>query len=315
MAVIYMAPMEGLTGYVYRGLYRDLYGDVEKYFTPFIGAAEKKIIRTRDRKEVEPENNRGMVVVPQLLANRPKEFLSICLLLKELGYGEVNLNTGCPANTVVGRHRGAGILKYPEELLNLLEGIFEGIGADPALSGLKVSVKTRLGMYSADEFPGLLKIFNRYPLSELIIHARTRQDYYEGEPDLDAFIRALDETDLPLCYNGDIQKKEDYDRVIRLCEGKDVAVMIGRGIIADPGLVRQIRGGEAVDRQELQRYVKELYRRYRETMDSRIAVMRMKEVWCYLGRQFPEKAGEWKDLKKAGSPAEYESAVMRIFLG
>ncbi len=318
--MLYLAPMEGLTGYIYRNVFHELFGGADRYFTPFIGAAEKKIVRTRDRKEVEPENNRGLNVVPQLLTNRPAEFLSICRLLCKMGYREVNLNTGCPANTVVGRHRGAGILGFPEELDRLLGGIFEGVETDPELSEyhLKISVKTRIGLKSPEEFPELLTVFNRYPLSELIIHARTRKDFYDGTPDRNSFRYALEHSKNPVCYNGDIWTAEDYQSVKNELQNvnRPFSVMAGRGVIADPGLLREIRTGQKTERKEWKRYADVLYQRYRSRLDGdHFALMRMKEIWCYLGRQFPEKQRELKDLKKAKNTAEYESAVMKIFLG
>ncbi len=316
---MYLAPMEGLTGYVYRDVFRELFGGADKYFTPFIGPAEKKVIRTRDRREIDPENNKETNTVPQIMTNRSEDFLYICRLLVKLGYREVNLNAGCPAGTVVSRHRGAGILGWPKELDQLLYGIFEGLETDPEISdsGLRVSVKTRLGLRSSEEFPALLEIYNRYPLSELIIHARTRSDFYEGKPDHEMFVEALKNSACPVCYNGDVNSLEDYREIVGLYGDRaESAVMIGRGVIAEPGLIREIRTGRKTEKHEWKKYVDTLFQRYREELDGdRHALMRMKEVWTYLGKQFPGRIRELKDLKKAANTAEYESAVMRIFLG
>ena len=106
----YLAPMEAVTGFVYRNVYHSMYGDMDKYFAPFITPTQKKILRTRERKDVAPENNVGMCMIPQILTNNAEQFIETCEFLAKQGYKEVNLNLGCPAATVVTKGRGSGFL-------------------------------------------------------------------------------------------------------------------------------------------------------------------------------------------------------------
>lgn len=100
----YMAPMEGLTGYIFRNAYQKHYGGIDRYFTPFI---TNRKLNHRELQDVVPEHNAGMDVVPQILTNRAKDFLCIARELEKFGYRTVNLNLGCPSGTVVAKNRGA----------------------------------------------------------------------------------------------------------------------------------------------------------------------------------------------------------------
>ena len=117
----YMAPMEGLTGYIYRNAYQKYFHDIDRYFTPFI---TNKKLDFKVKKDIDPEHNQGMEVVPQILTNQPDDFISIVKQLKQYGYDEVNLNLGCPSGTVVAKNRGAGFLAVPDQLDSFLDKIF-----------------------------------------------------------------------------------------------------------------------------------------------------------------------------------------------
>ena len=160
----YMAPMEGVTGYVYRNAYAKYYGGIVRYFTPFV--ANKKLGH-REKNDVCPEHNAGMAVVPQILTNRAEDFLAIAEILREYGYDTVNLNLGCPSGTVAARGRGAGFLAMPDELDHFLEEIFEKCP-------LRISIKTRIGKENPAEWERLLAIYEKYPLEELIVHRGCR---------------------------------------------------------------------------------------------------------------------------------------------
>lgn len=105
----YMAPMEGLTGYIYRNAYQKYFHDIDRYFTPFI---TNKKLDFKVKKDIDPEHNQGMEVVPQILTNQPDDFISIVNQLKQYGYDEVNLNLGCPSGTVVAKTEGLDFLQY-----------------------------------------------------------------------------------------------------------------------------------------------------------------------------------------------------------
>lgn len=169
---IYLAPMEGITGEVYRRAYHTFFEPMDKYFTPFLNPNPKGKFSRQEWNEILPENNEGMYTVPQILTNRAEDFIRLARQLKEFGYEEVNLNLGCPSKTVVNRKRGSGFLFYPDELNHFLAEVFDQLD-------MKISIKTRSGKYDQEEFGELLDIYNQYPLEELILHPRVQQDYYK----------------------------------------------------------------------------------------------------------------------------------------
>lgn len=311
----YLAPMEEVTGYVYRNVYHSMFHDMDKYFTPFIAPTQKKILKTRERKEVEPEHNQGMKVVPQILTNNAEQFLDTCNMLAELGYREVNLNLGCPAATVVSKKKGSGFLDDPMKLDRFFETVFEEILKLPENEKLRISVKTRIGIEFPEEFEDILKVYNRYPIFELIIHPRLQKDYYKNHPNWDVFAEALEQSVHPICYNGDIFTKEDYEIFLSRFP-KVERIMFGRGVVANPGLVRQIQTGQPITTAQLKEYHNRLYTGYREALDSeKDALFKMKEVWFYLGKMFPDSEKELNRIKKANRPEDYREAVRRVFEG
>ena len=178
---IYLAPMEGITTYIYRNALAKYYGGVDKYFTPFLA---NRNLNHKELKDVLPEHNPGLQLVPQILANRAEDFLEITKRLEEFGYGQVNLNLGCPSGTVVARKRGAGFLSVPDQLDNFLEEIF-------SKSPLPISIKTRIGTEQVEEWEKILSIYRKYPLAELIIHTRLQKEFYQGETHPEAYLRAI----------------------------------------------------------------------------------------------------------------------------
>ena len=233
----YMAPMEGLTGYVYRNAYHKFFRPMDRYFTPFI--ANKKMSNGEIR-DLLPEHNEGMHVVPQILTNRSEDFLAVAKEIAQYGYDTVNLNVGCPSGTVVAKGRGAGLLAEPEVLDHFLYEIFEGYAG-------KISIKTRIGMEDENEWQDILAVYEKYPLEELIIHPRVRKDFYKGNPRLDAFSYAMEESGHRLCYNGDICSAEDLqDRKERFPDLD--RVMLGRGLLCNPFLIEMSKTADDVGR-------------------------------------------------------------------
>ncbi|MGN0154996.1 MAG: tRNA dihydrouridine synthase [Lachnospiraceae bacterium] len=311
----YLAPMEEVTGYVYRNVCHAMFGDMDKYFTPFIAPTKKKILKTRERKEVAPEHNEGMYVVPQILTNDAEQFLTTCNMLAESGYREINLNLGCPAATVVSKKKGSGFLEEPGILDKFFETVFEEVSRMPEDKQFRISVKTRIGMEFPEEFEDIIKVYNRYPLSEVIIHPRLQKDYYNNHPNWEVFEEALKQCIHPVCYNGDIFTKEDYEKFhVRFPAVR--RIMLGRGIVANPGLLREIHTGQRTETEELREYHDRLYAGYREALNSeKDALFKMKEVWFYLGKMFPDAEKGLKKVKKANRPEEYREAVRRVFEG
>lgn len=304
----YSAPMEGLTGYVFRNAHRRWFGGVEAYFTPFLGLKQEHRFQKRDLRDILPENNGDTPVIPQVLTKSARDFLWAAGELKAMGYRRIDLNLGCPSGTVVAKGKGAGLLADPEGLDRFLGEIFEKAPTE-------ISVKTRLGLEDPAEFPALLEVFQRYPIAELTIHPRVRADFYKGPVRLDAFEAACEDCRLPLCYNGDLFTAADClafaARFLRV-----ERVMLGRGLVGDPALARKASGGPGADKETLRAFHDALYEGYAACFDSLPnAVIRMKEHWFYFLRLFQEGDRLGKAIRKAATPQAYEAAVAAVFSG
>lgn len=299
----YMAPMEGITGYVFRNAYQKNFGGIDRYFTPFI---TNKKMNYKELNDIAPEHNRGMQVIPQILTNRADDFCEIARELEQYGYGIVNLNLGCPSGTVAAKKRGAGFLSEPDALDRFLEEIFTDCP-------LQISIKTRIGIEEDAEWKQLLTIYNRYPLEELIVHPRVLKDFYRNTPRAEAYLLARERCSYPVCYNGDIHSMEAYKS---LCEkaGETERLMLGRGLLQNPGLIREIRGEEKLTKEKLKQFHDDVLEGYLAVMSGdRNTLFKMKELWAYLGKQFVEPEKYLKKIKKVTSVAEYRVITDTIF--
>ena len=303
---IYLAPLEGITGYTYRRALYQCFGGFDKYFIPFILPNQKGHLSTREKKDIMPENNEGMYAVPQILTKNAEDFIQTAETLKEYGYNEVNLNLGCPSKTVVSKGRGAGFLAEPDRLNAFLEELFEK-------TPIRISVKTRIGKESPEEWIRLLEIYNQYPMEELIIHPRIQTDFYKNTPNLEMFEYAVKNSKNPLCYNGDICTKEEYEIICNRFQ-EVPSVMIGRGILKNPGLVRKIRQGIPVEKDRIRAFHDELYRDYQEVLFGETTVLfKMKELWFYMAPLFTQYEKYAKKIKKAEKLKLYEAVVDALF--
>ncbi|MBU3090366.1 tRNA dihydrouridine synthase [Clostridium gasigenes] len=302
----YLAPMEGITGYIYRTSYEKYFGNIDKYFTPFIVTNQSRSLKTKELRDVFPENNKGMNIVPQILTNDSEGFINISRKLQQLGYNEVNLNLGCPAGTVVSKNRGSGFLAKREELDIFLDEIFK-------IDDMKISIKTRIGKDSPEEFYELIKIYNKYPLEELIIHPRTQKDFYGNKPNLEVFKDGLSLSTNPVCYNGDIFTVDDHNKLIKAFPKVDT-VMLGRGILANPGLMNEIKNNTFIDKEVLKDFHDEILYKYIELFnEDRNAIFRMKELWGYMSCIFSDNKKYAKKIKKSQNLSDYNEAVLSLF--
>lgn len=302
----YLAPMEGITGYIYRNTYEKFFHDIDKYFTPFIVPNKSKSFKTKELRDLLPENNEGINIVPQILTNDSEGFIYISKKLQQLGYNEINLNLGCPAGTVVSKNRGSGFLAKREELHKFLEEIFK-------LEDMKISIKTRIGKDSPEEFYELIKIYNEYPMEELIIHPRTQKDFYGNKPNLEVFKDALTLSTNKICYNGDIFTAKDHEEIIRTFPTVET-VMLGRGTIANPGLMGEIKNNTIIDKKVFKAFHDEILNQYIEVFnEERNALFRMKELWGYMIYMFSDNKKYAKKIKKAQNLSDYKGAVSSLF--
>ncbi|MBM6818106.1 tRNA-dihydrouridine synthase family protein [Clostridium saudiense] len=302
----YLAPMEGITGHIYRNVYEKYFHNIDKYFTPFIVPNQSLSLKTKELRDLLPENNEGLNVVPQILTNDAEGFILTANKLKQLGYDEINLNLGCPAGTVVSKKRGSGFLAYPDELDKFLDEIYK-------ISDMKISIKTRLGKERTEEFYNLIEIYNKYPLEELIIHPRTREDFYGNIPNLKMFKEALSLSKHPICYNGDIFTTENYNEIVKGFPEID-KVMLGRGVLANPGLIGEIRENNFISKEVLKEFHDEIFENYTILLnEDKNAMYRMKELWGYMSHIFTDNKKYYKKIKKAQKAKDYREAVSRLF--
>ena len=320
---IYLAPMEGLTGYIVRNAFFHHFHGIDKYFTPFISYSEK--MNKKTIRDLLPANNEGLTLIPQLMSNKAEEVLYMADMLFDYGYTEVNINLGCPSGTVSSKRRGSGLLAYPHELDRFLYEVYEK-------ADFPVSVKTRIGYDTDGLWPEILSIYKKYPISELIIHPRIRSDFYKGTPRLEAFdlaVRELTSGGTALCYNGDIWTLSDYWALISRYPSLN-KVMIGRGLLANPVLSEQIKSfptnegvpssansSEYCSSSPKERFLSfhdEIFDGYMSIFSGeKDVVMHMKEIWFYLGRSFADSQKHVKRIQKSQNGTEYKLAVKKLF--
>lgn len=304
------APMEGVTRGLFRQVHRAQFSGVDTYFTPFLAPSADGMFSEKELREVRPEVNGGAPTVPQLLTARPEHFLWAAKLMGQLGYTQVDLNLGCPSGTVVAKHKGSGMLADPEGLDHFFEDIFEGLRGE----NLQVSVKTRIGLEDKDNWPALVAVFDRYPICQLTIHPRLRRQFYKGKPDLEAFALGFSGVKLPVCYNGDLFTPEDARRLKAHFPALE-RVMVGRGLVANPALAREIRGGPPLTGEELRQFHDSLLEGYCACIQGEVNILhKMKELWNYWACLFPQDKKGVKALRKSRSLAEYR-ACARAVLG
>ena len=378
----YFAPMEGFTGRIYRRVHHKYFPGIDKYFTPFLPTHLSGSLSAKERREVDPANNPGQspvlnlpqksvaeksdrpacFLIPQLLSKDSGQFVLTAKALADLGFGEINLNLGCPSATVVPKGRGSGMLKNPEALNRFFEEIFANLAdgnapglkkqifiperpeainesekcgtarphvlmsvserpgilnepdyADTAETQPRISVKTRLGLTDPAECRVLLDIFNRYDFKELIIHPRTREDFYKSPLHMDYFTEMYRASRNPVVFNGDIKTAADCRRILETYPDLK-AVMIGRGLLINPALVREARGGKPLEKEEYRAFLKELFAAYEDEYQSEgNALSKMKDLWTFASQAFPENPAGLRSVKKAGTGSEYNMAVDKIF--
>ena len=297
----YFAPMEGLTDSIYRRLHHKYFPGVDRYYMPFLSPTIHRSLTHKEDRELPLADSVPFAAVPQVLTKVSEDFLWAAEVCRDRGYDEVNLNIGCPSGTVVSKGKGSGMLRDPAALDKFLEEIF-------AKSPLPVSVKTRLGLEKSEEFPAILEVLNRYPIRELTIHPRVRKQFYDGTVDMEMFDYAVRNSRNPLCYNGDILSLEQA-KLMQERYPEVQSVMIGRGLIADPGM---LSGGTA--KAALEGFMNELMAVYEvEFGGSRNAIFRLKENWGFLHDRFEGCDKLWKRLRKTTDAAEFKAISAEIF--
>ena len=304
-----LGPFQGITDAPFRNVLKRHFSGIDKFYTPFFTGIHKDHAKNLQGEEIDPSCNDVETLTPQILSTDAEEILRFAKQCNQLGYKEINLNMGCPFPRVANKKRGCGLLPYPDKVEALFERVFGEID-------INFSVKCRLGYFSADEINAILPIFNRFPLSELIIHPRVGKQLYKGEADVERFKALMPMINAPLVYNGDIVSVESFERIRDVIQPVN-QFMLGRGILANPFLAEEIRGGayNAPEKTErLHNYIIDLYEdRLCHAGGSPKVLGRMKELWSYLMNSFDEPQNVWRKIKKINALKEYEEQVERIF--
>ena len=296
----YFAPMEGITDSIYRRLHHKYFPGVDRYYMPFLSPTIHRQLTHKEDRELPFADSVDFTAVPQILTKVPEDFLWAAQVCADRGYGEVNLNVGCPSGTVVSKGKGSGMLRSPDDLDRFLDAVFSA-------SPLPISVKTRLGLENPEEFPSLLDVFNRYPITELTVHPRVRKDFYKEPVREEWFQFAYEQAKMPLCYNGNLCTRAQMDAVAEKYP-KVEALMIGRALIGDPGLLC------GTTREALKAFHDELMEEYIVVFGSaRNAMFRLKENWGFLHLRFENTDKLWKNLRKTTDINEYKSITSEIF--
>lgn len=306
---IHFAPLQGYTDAIYRQAHARIFGGIETYYSPF-ARVEHGEIRRKDTRDIHPDNNRGLHLIPQLIAPQPEKLEQVMSLFIGNGYREVDINLGCPFPMLAKRHNGSGMLPYPEEVATLLNTAIEGH------PDIRFSVKLRLGWDNAQECVALLPLLNGLPLSHIILHPRLGKQQYKGEVDLDGFEAFYNSCNKPLFYNGDIHTVEDIETVTARFP-KLAGIVIGRGLLANPALAEEYRQGYSLSADERAKKIKQLHAEVFGTYQEQLQggdlqlLMKMKSFWEYLLPEGDRKAK--KAIHKATKLSNYEVAVNSLF--
>lgn len=300
---ISLAPMEGLTTFIFRNALNKYYGFVDEYYSPFLTGST---LSFKEITDVSPDNNKSLILIPQILTNNTDTFFAIEKSLSEMGYTKVNLNLGCPSGTMVAKGRGAGQLKDLDKLTAFLDTVFSKTNMD-------ISIKTRIGMYSPDEWEDIMKVYSQFPLSKLIIHPRVQKEFYEGTPHIEAYLKAKETLSFPLIYNGDIVSKQSYTLLLEAIPNTS-DIMIGRGLLGNPELAGILKGNTSpATKETFKEFHNEILNGYIEYMSGDQPVLhKMKELWVFMKNYLDLSDKDIKAIKKTGSVAEYKSLINRL---
>ena len=301
---IHFAPLQGFTDAPYRNMHETIFGGIDTYYTPFVRLEKGDSFRSRELRDIEQENNGVNHLIPQLIASTPDEMRKIVTLFREKGHTEADINLGCPFPMLARRHKGSGILPYPEEVAALLNCITE-------FPEMQFSVKMRLGWENPDECLALLPLLNKLPLKQITLHARVGKQQYKGETNWNAFEAFYRECKHPLIYNGDISTLEDINRLMARFPNLS-GIMIGRGLLANPALAYEYQLGVALSKEEMLKRVKAFHSLVLSYYESHLQgddqlVTKMKTFWEYLLPDMDKKAK--KKIHKSTKYETYRSAI------
>ncbi len=312
---IYFAPMEGMTSPLLRRTHAACFGGCDKYFSPFISTNEAISMNNKELEDVDHDQNKGLALIPQIISNSAfQSAMYIKLLSEKYGYEEVNINLGCPSGTVVSKGKGSGMLREPKALDLYLGGLKEELDklSNEGVKIPKISLKTRIGFYEPGEHIKITQILKSHPAYQVTVHPRTRKQMYGGEVNLDAFAHMYDElksVGVRIVYNGDINRPADYVRITERFPDLD-AVMIGRGLLADPSLARRSKGGEKASASEYCEYMEKILDGYIDKIGvEKFVLAKMKDLCNFSKSFFYGNDKGFKEMCKADSAESFRVSM------
>ena len=302
------APLEGITGYIFRNAHHKVFPEIDEYYIPFASPNMHHSFSPKELRDVDPAHNAGMRAIPQILTNRADYFLKAAEELYAMGYREINLNTGCPSQTVCTKGKGAGMLRDTVALDAFFCELFKNWNLD-----MRVSVKTRVGISEESEFDDVLEVLNTYPIDSVILHPRVQKDFYKNPVRPHLFRKATEECVHPLVYNGDLHSPVDC-RAVEAEYPKLRGIMLGRGLLENPGLVTTLKTGRAVTKEEIRRFHDVYYTDYAAFASGDKQILsKMKELWIFMGKSFPDSEKYMKQIKKCSRCDDYERIMEGLF--
>lgn len=303
---IHFAPLQGYTDFEYRRIHARHCGGVQTYYSPFI-RWEKGGIREKDIRDILPENNEGLHLVPQIICADTDEFNRLADAIQELGYGEMDLNMGCPAPMQTKLMRGSGILPHPTRVSALLKEM-------ERRPEVRFSAKMRLGLEEKEEWRELSGMLDSSCLKHLTVHPRIGKQMYKGEVDMDAFSEVYSSIHIPIIYNGDVTSMEQVSSLSERYPGLH-GIMMGRGLLARPTMAKECLMGEEMPHEERMSILMQMHedmlgyctRKYK--VDSQI-LLHIHAFWEYQESQLERKT--WKKIMKAGNMKNYLEAIRKL---
>jgi len=303
------SPLQGFTDFRFRNAFNSIFGGIDTFYSPYIRLNGKRIIKPAYQRDILPENNIGLEVIPQIITNDADEFLFVSKYVQELGYKELNWNLGCPYPMVTKCGMGSGLINDSQKINTILNKVHNE-------SDITVSMKMRLGYENSEEILEVLPILDNYPLKNIAIHARIGKQLYKGGVNLKAFHECINNTKHKLYYNGDITSVEKFHEMQNLFPTID-HWMIGRGLIADPFLPSMIKNNLTTYPENKLELFKELhdtlYQGYGESLSGAShLLLKMYHLWEYFSILFTDSRKALKKIKKAKSIRAYDLAVQEI---
>lgn len=303
-----LAPIQGVTDYPFRNAFQKYFGSVDFMYSPYLRLDKDLQLKKSRIKDVLPENNIGVNLIPQIMTNSSEGFLYLSDFLIDQGYSEVNWNLGCPFPMVTNRKLGSGFLPFYDEIDQLLNEALPK-------TKLKLSIKMRMGLEDENEIFRVLPVLDKYPISEIIIHPRTGKQMYKGEINLQIFDECLALTNHKICYNGDINTLQDFENLKQKYTSVNTW-MIGRGAVVNPFLFSQIKGDKLPENRidQFSKFHDELFSTYQDLLSGQSHVLnKMRVFWEYFALSFSNDHKSYKKIKKATSIEKYQHAVEQMY--